>query len=168
MDLVDKQVRKAISMIISSLAGTPNVILLNRIAAQDLCRDWESPFKIDIRNELKGNKAIFQYRYKEAELQLVTTWDIFASPSLYATLQPYCWYYMPRRCKYGVAIENLGDPSVGLWLGRGGSDKIASIKLPARIEITRDPEMQKHTESLPALYLYEFESRILMLKEETN
>jgi lipopolysaccharide transport system ATP-binding protein len=57
---------------------------------------------------------------------------------------------------------------LGLWLGRGGLEEIDSIEHAARLEITGNPEMQKHTESFPGPYLCRFESRILRLKEETN
>lgn len=191
-------------MIISLPTGTPNVILFKRIAAQDLCRDWECSFKIDITNELREHNAIFLYRRKETDLQFFLQCDIFTSSSLYASLQQYRWYYMPDRWPYGVAIENFADSKavleigscsgsfldlapgrqakvifhikelllkaglyfVGLWFGRGEVIEIASIEYAARLEITENPEMQRHTEFFPSPYLCKFENKILPLNRK--
>ena len=49
-------------MILSPLTGSPDIILLKKLNAQDLTSDWEHSYKIDITNELKGHNAIFLYR----------------------------------------------------------------------------------------------------------
>jgi 2-polyprenyl-3-methyl-5-hydroxy-6-metoxy-1,4-benzoquinol methylase len=106
-------------MIISPLTGSTDVILIEKLNAQDLAKDWERSFRIDISNELEGHCAIFLYRCKTTDLKFFVPSELLGSPSLYASLQQYHWYYMPDRWEYGVAIENLTGSNAILEIGSG-------------------------------------------------
>ena len=105
--------------ITSPLTGLPDVTLLKVINTVQLINDWKNNFKIDITEELYGEKEIYLYQCNQTKLKFFYPYYISGSSKLYEHLQKIEWYYMDNKWEYQVAIKNLLDCSSVLEIGSG-------------------------------------------------
>lgn len=114
----------------SPLTGSKDVTLLKTIEVNQLIKEWNHSFKIDITSELHGYKEINLYQCNETKLRFFFPFDIAGSDKLYEQLQKFDWFYMPEKWEHKVALKNLSNCNNVLEVGCAfGSFVKSALKL---------------------------------------
>lgn len=106
-------------MITSPLTGAATVNKLKVIPVDDLLRDWQAVFGIDISNELRDCREIYLYQCAETKLKFFVPEHLSGSEQLYAQLQKFDWFYMDTKWEFDVALSDLHGCRDVLEVGSG-------------------------------------------------
>lgn len=105
----------------SPLTGSTDVTLLRRIPCEELIAAWQAQYGFDITSELRGRRELLLYECNRTGLRFFTPADVEGSGALYAGLEQFDWYYMPRKWEHDVALRDLppGGRILEVGCGRG-------------------------------------------------
>lgn len=144
-------------MVVSPLTGSEHVTLLRTIQANQLIRDWERSFQIDITDELDGYQEIYLYQCNQTKLKFFVPPDVTGSGQLYQQLQKFDWFYMADRWEHQMALQDLSDCNQILEIGCGfGSFVQAGIDAGLNIrgiELNEAAVRVAQEKSLPVKFL---------------
>ena len=105
--------------ITSPLTGAAAVTELRTISVDDLVRDWQASFGIDVSSELHDCREIHLYQCNETKLKFFVPGHLFGSEQFYAQLQKFDWFYMDAKWEFDVALSDLNGCREVLEVGSG-------------------------------------------------
>jgi SAM-dependent methyltransferase len=91
---------------------------------------WRTAFKIDITDELAGWSNIEVHACATCDLRFFLP-ALAGGPNLYAQLQRFDWYYMPRRWEHQQAIQDLRGLRTAVEIGSGLGDFVEQAQQEA-------------------------------------
>jgi len=100
------------------LCRNPCVYLSKQIACQDLIRQWNAAFHIDIVNELPDVEQINLIHCDACDFQFFSSVRS-GSAAFYNQLQKFDWYYLADKWEYRIAIQDLTSATTILEVGSG-------------------------------------------------
>ncbi|MGB3309789.1 MAG: class I SAM-dependent methyltransferase [Nodosilinea sp.] len=93
--------------------------LLNSYSREEIIKDWQDFFQIDVSTDLKAYPIFQLYRCNATDLRFFHPLDIFGSAQLYKDLMKFEWYYMAEKWEYQAALKDLQEGSRILEIGCG-------------------------------------------------
>ena len=108
------------------LCNSGQVSLITAIPAERIIAEWYGHRRIDISAELAGHEHVELYECRTCHLRFFPP-ELAGSDQLYAQLQLFDWYYMPRKWEYDVAVQDIGRNSRLLEVGCGVGDFIQCL-----------------------------------------
>jgi len=109
------------------LCHSSHVYLLTTIYANQLAANWHTSFQIDVTDELAGFDQIKLHECQACHLQFFPP-ELAGSGHLYAQLQRFEWYYMPRKWEHDVALGELAGCRRVLEIGCGRGDFVERVR----------------------------------------
>ncbi len=101
--------------------------LMRTIDASPLIDEWQRAFQIDITPEMRGIARIDLFECERCHLQFFSPNHLAGSVQLYAQLEKFEWYYMPR-WEHDAAMEDLYGCETMLEVGCGFGDFVARAR----------------------------------------
>jgi len=109
------------------LCHSPNLALRKSVTVDSLFKAWEQEFGIDIHSELGDISVIQLFACKSCGLEHFIPDNLSGSAGLYASLDKFDWYYMPRKWEHDLALHDLPGCQVVLEIGCGTGDFVARM-----------------------------------------
>ena len=100
------------------LCQNPRVYCSKRIVRQDLIRQWNETFHIDIVNELPDVEQIDLFHCHACDFQFFSSVRS-GSAVFYNQLQKFDWYYLADKWEYRIAKEDVAIAMTILEVGSG-------------------------------------------------
>jgi 2-polyprenyl-3-methyl-5-hydroxy-6-metoxy-1,4-benzoquinol methylase len=114
--------------VVCPLCASPEANLVCDIPATKLVEGWQRRYSINIKPELKDVATIQLYACIDCSLRYYIPPGLAGSASLYAALDRFDWYYMPRKWEHDVAIQDLQGRSKVLEVGCGVGDFVTRMR----------------------------------------
>jgi len=133
------------------------------LESDSLIRKWADSFQIDISQEFGGQATIELRQCVNCHLSYFLPKTLAGSPGLYAALQAFDWYYLPRKWEHDAALRELNGCRRGLEVGCGFGDFVARVArekgIPFEgceqnakaVEVARERGVTVHTENAELL-----------------
>src|SRR3990172_1931289 len=109
------------------LGHSGQVWQVDAIPAQELIDGWHKDFGIDIAAELHRHDPVERYECSICGLRFFPP-ELAGSEALYAQLQRFEWYYMPRKWEHDIALAELHRGERVLEVGCGYGDFVARAR----------------------------------------
>ena len=113
-------------MPVSPITYSNDITLLKIIKTEQIIKNWQDSFQIDITKELNSQQNIYLYQCNETKLKFFLPCETIGSDKLYEKLQDFDWYYMPSKWEHKVALRDLSDCQNILEIGSAFGDFVAS------------------------------------------
>ncbi len=117
------------------LCKTEETSVVKVIQVDSLVNGWGQDFGIDVRPEFHGVPAMELRECQGCSLQFFMPESLAGSAQLYAQLEKFDWYYMPRKWEYDVALEDLRGCEKILEVGCGSGGFIALADREAGLHV---------------------------------
>jgi SAM-dependent methyltransferase len=114
--------------VVCPLCASPEATLVCDIPATKLVEGWQRQYSINIKPELKDVTTIRLFACIDCSLRYYIPSSLAGSASLYAALDRFDWYYMPRKWEHDVAIHDLQGRSKVLEVGCGVGDFVTRMR----------------------------------------
>lgn len=140
------------------ICGAVNTFPVTQIDVEQLVAKWIQAFGIDIASEFQGLQTIQLSECTRCHLQYFVPKFAVGSSHLYAQLEKFAWYYMPRKWEHDIALEDLVECKTGLEVGCGFGDFIArahaekGLNLEG-IELNKSAVQEAQRRGLPVQFL---------------
>ena len=120
---------------ICPLCSSSKARYVNSIEVEPLISLWLQQYDIDVRDEFKGASEIEFWRCSDCTLGFFAPPTLAASPALYARLDKFDWYYLPRRWEHRLALRELRGRKKVLEIGSGTGSFITMAQQSAHLDI---------------------------------
>jgi 2-polyprenyl-3-methyl-5-hydroxy-6-metoxy-1,4-benzoquinol methylase len=117
------------------LCNSVSTHLLKSIPVAPLVAEWQRSFEIDVREEFHGLAAFEIRSCSVCSLQFFTPEDLTGSAELYAKLDKFSWYYMPRKWEHDAALGDLVRGTKVLEVGCGFGDFVSVAGREAGVNV---------------------------------
>jgi SAM-dependent methyltransferase len=107
--------------------------VLKSIPVAPLVAEWQRSFEIDVRGEFHGLAAFELRSCFACSLLFFTPDDLTGSAELYAKLDKFGWYYMPRKWEHDSALKDLVRGTRVLEVGCGFGDFVSIAEREAGV-----------------------------------
>ena len=128
-----------------------------------ILREWEHSFGFDVHDEFHGLASFELRRCDRCSLQFFRPDFLAGSPALYAKLEKFDWYYMPKKWEHDVAMHDINSASNGIEIGCGFGDFVARVgsekhihfegceQNPSAVDIARQKGLVVHLDNIENL-----------------
>ncbi len=99
---------------------------MRSISTEYLIHAWQENFAINVADHFSGVLQIDLFQCHRCHLQFFRPDYLEGSPSLYAQLGKFEWYYMPHKWEHDAALADLRNHQTVLEVGCGGGDFVAT------------------------------------------
>lgn len=110
------------------LCGSTTTSIIRSIPIDWLVDAWQESFAIDIAQEMRGVSHIDLLECARCRLQFFMPDRVVGSAQLYAQLEKFDWYYMPRKWEHDVALDDLQGCQTLLEIGCGFGDFVVRAR----------------------------------------
>lgn len=101
---------------------------MQEIPAIRLVEGWQRRYGINIQSELADVSMIRLLECLDCSLRYFTPPGLAGSAALYAALEKYKWYYMPRKWEHDIALQDIDDRQKVLEVGCGVGDFVTRLR----------------------------------------
>jgi SAM-dependent methyltransferase len=109
------------------LCQSKDLVLDAVFRVDEIVRQWQSSFQINISPELKGCATVSLSRCRSCGLRSFDP-ALAGSGEMYAQLQRFDWYYLSQKWEHDVAIQDMRLGARILEIGCGRGDFLARTK----------------------------------------
>lgn len=117
------------------LCGSEETLGVKSLCVEPIVEEWKRTFSIDVRSEFDGLFAFEMRACQDCKLQYFAPESLAGSPNLYAQLEQWDWYYMPRKWEHDIALRDLNGCKKVLEVGCGFGDFIARVRGELGVDI---------------------------------
>ena len=109
------------------LCGSQDTRVAKSIEVEPLVREWERSLRMDVRQEFRGLSRFELRQCGACSVGYFAPRSLAGSCELYAQLEKYEWYYMPRKWEHDVALKDLRGCRKVVEVGCGFGDFVARV-----------------------------------------
>jgi len=114
--------------VVCPLCASPEANLVCDIPVTKLVESWLRQYAINIKPELKDVATIRLYACIGCSLRYYIPPGLAGSALLYAALERFDWYYMPRKWEHDIALQDLQGRAKVLEVGCGVGDFVTRMR----------------------------------------